>query len=249
MKKWMIAIALMVAVLGAMANDVDELYTRANAAYEAGDFTTARDLYLQIEETHTSLELQYNMGNTYYKLGDVAHAILHYERALDINPRDEDARTNLRIANQLVKDKIDALPSLGVDDVVDNLVSANTISMWTWSAIAAMFLSALLAALYLLSRPGAARRMALAGSALLLLTAIIAYIGGDAATDRLKDQSEAIVMPAKVDVLNQPNGDQTVFVLHEGTKVYLRREQEAWVEITIANGSVGWVKRGDIEGV
>jgi SH3-like domain-containing protein len=38
-----------------------------------------------------------------------------------------------------------------------------------------------------------------------------------------------------------------LFILHEGTKVEVLDELNDWKKIRIANGTVGWIKSGDIE--
>ncbi len=236
-------------VLSISKEEAQTIFAEGNAAYEQNDFDGALAKYQQLEEEYMSLDLYYNLGNTYYKLNDFPRAILYYERAMKVNPRDEDVKVNLRIANLQTKDKIDALPSLGVEDVMDNLVSTSSISRWTWATVACFFLSALLVALFLWRHAKAARRLYILGAIVCLIAGIICLSGGMAATNRINAQTEGIIMQAKVDVLNQPNGDQISFVLHEGTKVSIRQDRDNWLEISLANGNVGWVKASELEAI
>ena len=50
------------------------------------------------------------MGNCYYKINDVANAILFYERSILINPADEDVRNNLQMVRNSLIDDIDQVP-------------------------------------------------------------------------------------------------------------------------------------------
>ena len=54
-----------------------------------------------------SAAVYYNLGNTYYKAGKIAPAILNYERCLLLDPGDSDARFNLQMARQKTIDKIE----------------------------------------------------------------------------------------------------------------------------------------------
>jgi SH3-like domain-containing protein len=61
-------------------------------------------------------------------------------------------------------------------------------------------------------------------------------------------QKSAIVTSPSAYVKSSPGESNTdLFLLHEGTKVHIQDTFENWVKIRIANGSVGWLKAGDIE--
>ena len=60
---------------------------RAHSAYDREHYQEALQLYLQeAQNTGTSSNLFYNIGNAYYRMSDYTHAILYYERALRLNP-------------------------------------------------------------------------------------------------------------------------------------------------------------------
>jgi len=49
------------------------------------------------------------------------------------------------------------------------------------------------------------------------------------------------VLDKKVSVFSEPGGGGTeVFIIHEGTRVRLKREVNNWYEITLADGKTGW---------
>ncbi|MGM3047353.1 tetratricopeptide repeat protein, partial [Bacillus cereus group sp. BC303] len=57
-------------------------------------------------------DVYFNLGNAYYKSNNIALAILNYERAVKLNPDNEDYQFNLKLANQRIEDKIDEAPQL-----------------------------------------------------------------------------------------------------------------------------------------
>ena len=79
-----------------------DLLAAAEQAYAAGDHQLALQLYDSVLTRSTSAGLQYNIGNCYFKLNDVPRAILHYERALELSPGDDDIRANLELARQQI---------------------------------------------------------------------------------------------------------------------------------------------------
>jgi hypothetical protein len=88
----------------------DSLNAAAAKAYLAGDHATALVHYTALLEFGISSDLYYNIGNCHYKLGDIAQATLHYERALKLAPGDEDLRANLELARARSKDRVNELP-------------------------------------------------------------------------------------------------------------------------------------------
>ena len=83
------------------------VFDKANQLYLNGEYSSAREEYQKIINSgFESVELYYNLGNTFYKLGQIPSSILYYEKALILNPKDVDIQFNLDLANRLVVDKI-----------------------------------------------------------------------------------------------------------------------------------------------
>ena len=57
-----------------------------------------------------SASLYCNTGDAFYKDGNIAKAILYYERALKLDPSYEDARYNLEFLDYGIQDRIDPVP-------------------------------------------------------------------------------------------------------------------------------------------
>jgi hypothetical protein len=55
-----------------------------------------------------------------------------------------------------------------------------------------------------------------------------------------------MVGAAPVNASPDENGNR-LFELHEGTKVKIRNSDGNWYEIEIANGSVGWTAKKNVE--
>lgn len=137
----------------AYASDPDKLWDQANTAYINNDFPTAISLYETILSSgRQSGKLYYNLANAYFKEQEIGRAILNYNRALRLNPGNEDIRYNLQVAEKMTKDHIDAVPEFFVKTWLSNL--RNLLSSTTWAVLSLVFLAAMLgsALFYLLSR-------------------------------------------------------------------------------------------------
>jgi tetratricopeptide (TPR) repeat protein len=83
--------------------DYQDAMTAANNLYLAAEYGAAARIYEQIlaQGHEADSALHYNLGNAYFQQGDVSRALLSYERAAALSPRDSDIRANLEAARGL----------------------------------------------------------------------------------------------------------------------------------------------------
>src|SRR5882672_4518429 len=85
---------------GGPSSGLSKIYHDANIAYQKLDYEKSIRLYEElIKAKYVSIEVYYNLGNAYFKAGNFAKAIINYERALKMDPDDEDVNFNLKIAS------------------------------------------------------------------------------------------------------------------------------------------------------
>ncbi|MBQ1969805.1 MAG: tetratricopeptide repeat protein, partial [Paludibacteraceae bacterium] len=107
MKKGILSIFFV--LLAALAFAGQDKLNEANAKYKDGDFASAVSLYEEALKSGESATLYYNLGCAYYKLGKLGPAILNYERALLLDPHNEDTKYNLELLEKQTVDKIEAI--------------------------------------------------------------------------------------------------------------------------------------------
>ncbi len=227
----------------------EQVWDEANTAYVNANFQRAVELYHSIEgQGLASAKLYYNMGNAYFKMDDMGHAILYYNKALRLAPGDQDIRYNLDVANSYTKDRIQVVPELFLTRWVRSV--RQTISGNAWAVLSLVLFAAMLVALmaYMLVNNLLFRKIGFFGAIVSLLLFIITT--SFAVTERRHATSpdEAIVMRASVSVKAAPEKNATdMFVLHEGTKVRVGNQIDGWIEVTIADGNKGWLEARTIE--
>jgi len=222
-----------------------EFYQEGNRLYQQGDFEGALSSYLRVVDSgFESGELYYNIGNTYFKIGDLAPAILYYERARRLLPGDEDVRANLALARSLTADEIEPLPRFWL------------LEWWSWwvGLLPPSLLMTLVAAAYVAGMSGVivlvlkrGTRLALWGGRVALgAGAVLLVLGTNLAIRELEigRPEEAVVLAPRVDVRSAPVEDETLtlFTVHGGTKVRVDRRSEEWAEVVLEDGRVGWVR-------
>lgn len=77
-----------------------EQFDQANTLYAEGDYQQAIKAYQQLLPEHQSASVHYNLGNAFYQLGEFGPAILHFEKALALDPRNPDIRANLELTQE-----------------------------------------------------------------------------------------------------------------------------------------------------
>ena len=109
----------------------DSLWTAGVEAYSEGRWDQALDVWQALEVSGAeSVRLYCNIGDAWFKQGDVARAILYYERALKCDPSDADARYNLAFAQGFIQDKIESVPEFFLTTWVRRLGRALSSDLW-----------------------------------------------------------------------------------------------------------------------
>ena len=225
-------------------------FDEGNQRYQAGDFDEALERYAQIlDDGLESGELYYNIGNTYFKLGELGPAILYYERARRLMPSDGDLLANLELARSLTADEIASLPGFWLFRAVGWWVELVPHGALVW-LVALAYLVAMTAVILVILRPATVlaawgRRLAIAGATVTLvfgLNLAVRELGIGAA-------EEAVIMAEETAVQSAPSDDSAlqIFAVHEGTKVRTDRRSDAWIEIILEDGKVGWVRADQLE--
>ena len=225
------------------------LWERGNQAYIDGDYAAAVTAYQAIENRgYSSARLYYNMGNAYYKQGQIGRAILYYNRALVISPSMDDARHNLEIAEAQTKDNIAVVPEFFLNRYMRTLRSAISCSAWSAMSVAFFGVMLLFLLIFLLGSRIKVRKVGFYGAVVSLLLFVVVTIFGISARNSIIDRPAAIVMSSAISVKSSPDRAATdLFVLHEGTKVEVSSEVDGWSEITIADGKKGWTESAHLE--
>ncbi len=227
----------------------EQRFQSANALFQQGKIAEARDAYEAIlAGGYASGELYFNLGNAWYRSGNIARAILNYERARKYIPGDEDLQHNLQLMNLMITDRIEPIPRLFLWEYWDALTGAFSLRGITWLAYALLVLTVLAVAGMILDRRYRVRKAAMIGAMVtgVFLIAGVAFFA--AQWSEVTRTDEAVLMAQVVSVKNSPDARGTdAFVLHSGVKVRIVDAVSGWLKIRIADGKVGWVESSALE--
>jgi tetratricopeptide (TPR) repeat protein len=146
--RWILslAVALLVSQFSLAAEVVDE-FEMANKFYEEKDYSSAIRLYESIlNQGKESAPVYFNLGNAYFKSGDLGRAVLYYSRARRLQPGDEDIHHNLRFASQFSRVQMEGVELNPINTFLTSLVDNYRLEVLAWvsSGLFLLFLMALL---------------------------------------------------------------------------------------------------------
>ncbi len=221
----------------------------ADSAYVGGNYQQAVALYDSLLQQGVSSELYYNIGNAYYRMDDITHAVLNYERALQLAPGDADIRFNLQMARSKTIDKIVPESEMFFVTWYRSLVSMTSVDGWADVALVCLALAVVLALLYLFANAVWVRKIGFFGAFAVLLLFVLSNVFAYSQKDDLEHRKGAIIISSAASVKSTPVKNGTdLFILHEGTKVTITDDtMREWKEVRVADGKQGWIDASQIE--
>jgi len=226
-------------------------FEKGNALYQKGQYEQAISAYNSVlaSKKH-SAELYFNLGNCYYKLNKVAPAIYNYEKALVLNPNDTEIANNLKFAQKLQIDEIKVIPTVGFSKMVHDFASIFHYNTWAWISIGFSILFLLFFIGYYFSQIALYKRIFFFGMFALIGLLLISVSVAISEKNDFENEKPAIVFAEMAFVKSEPqNASNTIFTLHEGTKVYVKETLENWKKIQLTDGTEGWIEKTAIKEV
>lgn len=220
-----------------------EQFVEANRHYQAGEYGEALARYRGITERVLSREVQFNLGNCYFRLGQPGRACLAYRRALLADPGMVEARQNLRF----LQNKLGYLTfqTRGLQQAAARLSARQ----WAW--ITAM--GGWILAFGVASKLAFRFRQPIGGMvlALAICGGMVALAGTWAASSvrhSLSPGKLAIVVEDGVVALTGPFPDaRAVRSLSPGSEVRIEAERHKWLFVYLPDDSAGWVEQDAVE--
>lgn len=147
----------------------------ANQRFKSGDFTGAAAAYEKILTAEgPRASVYYNLGNSYQSLKQYGPAILAYERARLLAPRDPDLIANLALARKAAT----VFEETGMNPKLEAVLDYPSRDEWSWLVGgSALFLGGLALAFGAVRLPGRFRGFAMVSAG----TAVLAIIAGSTA--------------------------------------------------------------------
>jgi tetratricopeptide (TPR) repeat protein len=225
------------------------LFAKGNELYAKGQYKAAADTYQQLlDEGYQSTAIYFNMGDASFKNDDIASALLYYEKARKLAPGDDDINFNIRFVNAKTTDKVDEAPEFFLTRWGRAFILNFSVSQLSVLSIVFVFLGSALLVLYFFAGSVMIKKSSFYISLSLGFLAIVTILIAQRQTSYFNEHRQAIIFTSSVNVKSGPvEKSNTLFVIHDGTKVNVLENDNAWMKIGLPNGNEGWVKTSDLK--
>ena len=246
-RTFVIFIAFVMPSLSFGNDSPNTLFEKGNAWYAKGQYKEAMAAYRQIvDDGYQSAAVYFNMGNASYKNGDVPSALLYYEKAHKLSPGDDDINFNIRFTNLKTTDKVDEIPEFFLARWWKAFMLSFSIGTLSVMSIVFILLGSAALILYFFADSVILKKASFYTSLLLFFIFVLTFFIANRQTFYLERHHQAIVFTSSVSVKNEPvDKSNTLFVIHDGTKVNILESNNGWTKIGLPNGNEGWIKASD----
>lgn len=261
MKRLNILILMLISAFPIMlANHVQSNIEKADSAYLNDEFIKALSLYQDIEKNHgVSSELYYNIGNCQYRMKNIGKAILYYERALNLDPSNDDARNNL----ELVKAKANISTNVDEANIIVKMFNdagnIMTSDGWAICAIIIFIIFIIAIGAYIFTTSVIIKKIGFFGGIILLVFDIIANYYAFSLKNKVEQHQYAIITTPSAVLSTSPRipKDKTeeAFILNEGTKVMIidsidnnyGGKVSKWYDVKANDSHRAWINKENID--
>ena len=221
---------------------VDSLFSIGNRYFSIEKYDYALDAYLAILEKVENPDLYFNIGNTYYRQGNLGQAIWAYEKGIQLSPLHKDLKYNLDFVNARVKDRIEVPKGILFIEMYRTIkrnVKLNDLLLWGGIMMLLASFATFFKIFNILDNIFAYRITVI----LFIFSLLLHMIALDKYWE-ISDKNEGIIISSIVNVRSAPidRDEKIIFRIHEGLKVDIVQSQPGWFEIILLDGKKGWIE-------
>jgi tetratricopeptide (TPR) repeat protein len=216
------------------------LFDQANRLYEEGKFKEAIPLYQSmLKAGWRSPAVFFNLGNSFFKAGDLGSAIYNYHRAAALAPRDPDIQANLAFARNHVEGTASVQAPIWERAVtyftLNEVTAAAALFFWIW--------------LILLSlerwRPvlKSSLRMYVSISGTVFICLLI-LLGAGCASAR--EETAIVTVNQALVHLGPLQESQAAFNVSDGTELQVEARRGEFLQVLDRSSRTGWISTNDV---
>lgn len=224
-------------------NDIDE----ALKAYKEGNYNKSIEIYTQlIGDSNYSSDLYFNLGDSYYKKGDLGRAILYFEKALKLDPNNKDIKHNIYVVKRKIDSEIIELPDFFLKRWWQSITSFFSLGVWTFLTFIFIVLTIIWLYFYWINKRFSSI-LSLSLSIVFFSLFAISILASNNSKNRIYS-SKNIILIESDSIYSAPDiRSDLLYNLDGGEKLYLIDSIDDWYRVKLLNKELGWIKKNNCE--
>jgi tetratricopeptide (TPR) repeat protein len=219
-------------------------FENGNVLYKQGNYEEAISAYKTVfRSKKESSELYFNLGNCYYKLNKVAPTIYNFEKAILLNPENEQAKNNLELAQKMRFDDIKEIPKIGFAKIFQTITSKFHYDTWAWISIGLGVLVLLLFIGFYFIEKSILKRILFSLMLVVFFVMLLSILAAYFEKNQIQKENPAIIFAEETTLKIQPKSEsKSLKTLHEGTKVFIETSKNNFKKVQLTDGTNGWIE-------
>lgn len=236
-------LGVLVILCGSLVAEPIDDFRQGNSFFQEKEYPKAIEAYSRaVQQGVGSAPLYYNLGNAYFKNGDLGYAVLYYLKARRLDPADSDIQSNLEFARSLATVQLEGVQLNPINSLFESIVTPYKLNSMAW-------LSSLFFILFvglLIVRFGFGL---VSGWVKPAIITVLILLVCTAALTTYKYQHDfvtrwAVVVGEEVSVMSGPSDSASLeFQGEPGLVVRIAGESSDYYDVIFENQRRGWVKK------
>tara|TARA_A100001011_G_scaffold394878_1_gene488322 strand:- start:1348 stop:2103 length:756 start_codon:yes stop_codon:yes gene_type:complete len=223
--------------------DSDSIFLKSNDLYNDDQFKEAIDGYTSLlGNQFSNATLCYNIGNCYYRLGQLGYARLYYEKAKLHTPTDDDIIHNIGIIEEQLVDEVKVLPVFFIYRLIEKINLFFSSSQWAYLMILFLYFNLFLLLIFLFPKSLLYKLLVVRVACVTIpLFCLILFFFSYSNSSNKHINAILVSSNAYIKTAPSKNSDD-YFIIHEGVKFQIVDNVDDWSRILLPDGKDGWVE-------
>ena len=238
-----LTILLVTVICAAATSAQDDIFQTGIKYYQEGNYDDAIKMFSKIEKSGIeSAALYYNLGNAYFKSGDLGRAVLYYHRAKRLGPGDADIINNLKFASQFSEVQMVGVQLNPIEAFLKETVGSYQLSALGW--LSSLFFISLV--VLLIMKFGLQFCFTGIDAVIISVLCLTIFAAGLTSFKYRVDYLDrrAVILAPEAPVYSGPSSNSELELRGApGLVVELLRESGDYYHVLLENKRRGWIKK------
>lgn len=222
--------------------------TRGDSLYAVQQFKESAGAYESELAQGVNDEIFYNLGNCYYRMGEIPRAILNYLKALKVNPQHSDAQDNLMLCLEQSGGQVGSADELFYTTWLKSLLSSKNANQWGNLATISFAVFLLFGVFFLLAKTPLVKKCMFFIAVFSFLSWVVLNIFAYSSKERFYNAEHLVVMKMTQLYESATEASKQVGEIPAGSILKFNDEfNDEWVHVVLPDGREVWCQKAQVE--